>query len=769
MASSEEGKGRPFKRRRTNQGIRTINIGGKTISLEGYLGPSTYKATKDESRTTNNTPTTETSKESVERHANSKRKDQESNHREDSCADLRLLRGREGLPVWQHKEDIKKALRGSKNNLLVLISETGSGKSTQLPQFLAEEPWCKQRTVKVADLADEGYVGGMVAITQPRRVAAITLAHRVAREAGTPLQKNTKTGKVGYSVRFDHHVPRDAKIKFLTEGTLLKELQRDPYLRQYSAIIVDEFHERSLDVDLVVGFLKQILIAGPAYRGGVPLKIVIMSATVNVKAITDFFADIESLHQSPRGIGVLEIPGRQYPVEIKHEPGEVLRIEDALMDRIFKINSEEPLPGGILAFLVGQENIQAAQKLIEKRSASLTSDVPKLKVLPLYGQLSLEEQQEVFRPLTAKFTRKVILATNIAETSVTIPGVRYVVDCGQVKMRQFESDLELDSLRIQPICQSSAIQRAGRAGREGPGKCYRLYTETSFNGFKVTHLPEICRSDLVSAVLTMKARGIHDVGSFPLIDTPGSKAIKTAIRQLHYLRALNNDNAITSAGQAMASFPLSAPFSAVLLAASEPEYGCVLEAIDIMSCLTAGPDIFIAVHLEEDQEDVIESRKELQRREGDIITYLTTLHQYTAENVDRAQWCKKRRINVRAMKLALQIRKQLRAMCVKKQLLSEQPPADPQPFTPISSERAEALLKCFLRGFAMTSAFLMPDASYKCVSNKRAVAIHPASVLHGRKVEAIMFLENVFTNKNYAKKVSVVKRKWVVDAIEYGL
>ena len=216
----------------------------------------------------------------------------------------------------------------------------------------------------------------------------------------------------------------------------------------------------------------------------------------------------------------------------------------------------------------------------------------------------------------------------------------------------------------------------------------------------------------------------------------------------------------------MAKFPLSAPLGAVLLAAAGPEYDCVLEAIDIISCITAGEDIFLAVHSEEGQEDVKESRKELQRREGDIITYLTTMQQYTAENSNRYEWCKKRKLNIRTMKQALNIRRQLRGMCLKEKLLDEAPAADPQPFTPVSPERAEALLKCFLRGFALKTAMLAPDASYVSVQGKHVVAVHPASVLHGRKVEAIMFLEHVYTNKNYAKKVSVVQATWIAEALE---
>ncbi|ATY62088.1 Helicase-associated domain [Cordyceps militaris] len=762
MASEKDGS-RPIKKRKTDS--NTINIGGgKRISLDGYLGPSKSKqpqplnsVTKYEGTPTDTTHATESSRQPG-KGSQAPKSSSETNGG--------LLQARKALPIWQHRDDIRETLRGSGNNVLILVGETGSGKSTQVPQFLAEESWCKRQKFKLAGYSDEVAVGGTVAITQPRRVAATTLAHRVAQEAGTPLGKGRKDGKVGYSVRFDHQLPKGAKIKFLTEGTLLQELLRDPYLRQYSAVIVDEIHERSLDADLLVGFLKQILIAGPKHRGGAPLKVVIMSATASVEVIKGFFNDDEMMQHNRGGVNVLRIEGRQYPVEVQHEPRPVADLQDALLKRIFKIHTEEPLPGDILAFLTGQEEINVAQKLIQEYSASLASNVPKIKAVPLYGQMSIEAQQEAFLPVKPKFTRKVVLATNIAETSVTVSGVRYVVDGGKAKIKQFRTRLGLESLLAKPISKSSAIQRTGRAGREGPGKCYRLYTETSFNSLLSADLPEILRNDVLGAILTMKARGIQDVLSFPLMDPPETEAIERALIHLHFLGALNDDGSITDVGETMAKFPLSAPLSAVLITAANPEYDCLMEAVDIISCITAGEDIFLAVHSEEGQEEVEEFRKELQRREGDLITYLTTMQQYTAENSNRNEWCQKRKLNVRTIKQALNIRRQLRGMCVKEKLLSEAPPADPQPFIPISPERAESLLKCFLRGFAMKTAMLAPDASYVTCHGKHVVAIHPASVLHGRKVEAIMFLEQVYTNKNYAKKVSVIQAAWVVEALE---
>lgn len=690
-----------------------------------------------------------------------------------STEDQHLLKARKNLPIWRHREEIQNHVRRKDTNVLVVVGETGSGKSTQVPQFLCHEPWCRRVKVKPPGSSDEVSVGGVIAITQPRRVAATTLAHRVAQEMGKPLGNGRREGSVGYSVRFDHNVPRGTKIKFLTEGMLLQELLHDPHLRQYSAVLVDEIHERSLDVDLLAGFLKEILEGDNKGRGGVPLKVVIMSATADVDRIRKFYDGDNPETSKPGGndtssssVQVMHIKGRQFPVQIMHEPKPVADIQDVLLKRIFQIHTQEHFPGDILAFLTGQEEIEAAQKLIEEYASSLASNVPGVRVIPLYGQLSIDAQREAFLPVKKPFTRKIVLATNIAETSVTVPGVKYVVDGGKAKVKQYRTRLGMESLLAKPISKSSAIQRTGRAGREAPGKCFRLYTEEAFSTLQETDMPEILRNDVLGAVLTMKARGIQDVLGFPLMDAPSVEAIEKALIHLHYLGALADDGSLTSAGALMARFPVPAPMAAVLIASARPEYDCALEVIDIISCITSGDDIFLQLQSEEAQEEVAAARAEVQRREGDVITYLTTMQQYTAENSDRLDWCRRRKINSRNMKQALNIRRQLRTQCVKTKILREAPPVDPQPYVPLSPERAETVLRCFLRGFALKTAMLAPDASYVTVQGKHVVAIHPASVLHGQKREAIMFLEHVYTNKNYAKKVSAIQAAWVAEALE---
>ncbi|KJR84494.1 ATP-dependent RNA helicase DHR2 [Sporothrix schenckii 1099-18] len=702
--------------------------------------------------------------------------------------DPSLFATRKALPIWDSRNAIRQSL--STSDVLVLVGETGSGKSTQVPQYLCTEPWCT----------------GLVAITQPRRVAATTLANRVSREMGTPLtgidaNDPNARGRVGYSVRFDHKVPKGTKVKFLTEGMLLQEMVRDPALRQYSAVVVDEVHERSVDADLLLGFLRQILQSSAKDRAAAndddssaralgkrqqrdsrhPLKVVVMSATADVNKIHSFFTTDANTVVAPSAVArpqhakvdVLHIPGRQFPVEIIHTPEPVEDILEALVKTVFQIHVQEPLPGDILVFLSGQEEIDAAKRLIDERAANLASNVPHVEACPLYGQLSIEAQNKAFQPASRPFTRKVVLATNIAETSVTVPGVRYVVDNGKAKVKMFRARLGLESLLAKPIAKSSAIQRAGRAGREGPGKCYRLYTEQSYNQeLAPVELPEILRIDLLGAVLTMKARGIDNTFTFPLMDEPDHDLMERSLIQLRRLGALADDVTITEDGRTMSLLPVSAAFGRVLLDAAAA--GCLLEAIDIVACLTAGDDIFLRLQSEQDRDDVDEFRKELFRREGDLLTYLTTMQRLvTVRSNLWKPWCQKRRINLRNMRQALNIRRQLRGICVRQKMLAAEDVAEANEalssseanFVPLSPDRTDALLRCFLNGFVLKTAMLAPDGSYVTTEGKHVVAIHPSSVLHGRKTEAIMYLEQVFTTKNYARKVSAVQSDWIVEAL----
>jgi ATP-dependent RNA helicase DHR2 len=641
----------------------------------------------------------------------------------------------------------------------------------------------------------------------------------------------------------------------------------DPNLRKYSAVIVDEIHERSVDVDLIAGFLRTLIHGDKKGRGGVPLKVIVMSATLDLGGIEAFFVkpqthpkykpgknhgralaphileyevdgivELDQLPQSrdesfsswdgfsdsdndetskqapikklaksypsphkvnavtstrdngaeygssegamihhedeigrlnkdisDNGVAVEYIQGRQYEVDIIYE---VKPSQDYLQDMlqtILQLHVKEPLPGDILAFLTGQDEIETLQFELQSYAEKLVKTLPKMKVMPLYGSLAAQAQQEAFEKVKESFTRKIVLATNIAETSVTVSGVRFVVDCGKSKVKQYRPRLGLESLLSKPISRVSAIQRAGRAGREARGKCFRVYTEEDYLKLEQDELPEILRSDVIDAVLKMKARGVENVLSFPLMDSPDIVSMEKALMQLHMMGALDDQGELTDIGKNMANFPLPAAYGRVLVAAASSDV--LLEAIDVISCLTTDSEVFIQPRSDEEMDRVNENRKDILIPRSDVLTLLNTMRQFATHNNDRAEWCRQRLVSVRAMKMAMSIRKQLRGLCLEQKLLAKAPPADPQ--SELQPMQAEALLKTFLRAFASRTALLAPDGKYVTTQGRNTITIHPSSALHGaRRPEAIMFLEHVFTAKNYAKKVSAIQANWIEEVFE---
>ncbi|KAK7522674.1 ATP-dependent RNA helicase DHX8 [Phyllosticta citriasiana] len=666
----------------------------------------------------------------------------------------RLLPVRQALPIWRQQDAIRDALRDTRD-VLILAGETGSGKSTQVPQFLLGEPWLGAKQ--------------QIAITQPRRVAAISLARRVAEEMGSTLGNASPRSVVGYSVRFDVSVAPATRVKYLTEGMLLQELLRDPWLRAYGCVAVDEVHERSVNVDLILGFLRRIVCGEwREKRGGRRLKVVVMSATADTERLVKFFD--EGFQEHHPSISTCHIEGRMYPVQVRYLPEATTDIIESSLKTIFEVHVKEPLPGDILVFLTGQDTIEALEKLVNEYAASMSPELPKIQTLPLFAALPQLLQQRVFQPAPPR-TRKVILSTNIAETSVTVPGVRHVVDCGKSKVKQFRAALNLDSLLVKPISQSAAIQRKGRAGREAPGTCYRLYTEAAFATLQKDTTPEILRCDLSAALLTMKARGVRDVLNFPFLDAPPRESLEKALLLLYMLGALGDDGEISAVGRQMAQLPLTPTLARCLVEAATEERSCVDDMIDIVAALSV-ENVFLNLSTEEQREEAELARRDLFRREGDHLTLLATVQAYAAERADRKAWCERRGVNHRAMQNVMDVRKQLRTLCTTLKLLSPSPtnpsPNPPSNNTPSSEDHTTNILHALLTGFAPNTARLVPDGTYRTLIGNVTVAIHPSSALFGRKTEAIVFSEFVFTNKSYARSVSAVRLGWVERALGAG-
>ncbi|KAL2872545.1 putative ATP-dependent RNA helicase (Hrh1) [Aspergillus lucknowensis] len=678
---------------------------------------------------------------------------------------------RKNLPIFASGDEIRHHLR--KNDVMLLIGETGSGKSTQVPQFLLSEPWCrptKTTIVKEDGSQTDAMVGGCVAITQPRRVAAISLARRVAEEMGTPLGSSSPASKVGYSVRFDTSTSPSTRVKFLTEGMLLQEMLHDPWLTKYSAIVVDEVHERGVNVDLVMGFLRNLVSGKKEGRGGVPLKAVAMSATADMESLQGFFKEgfqgrqLKGESDSEDGIAVCHIKGRQFPVKTIYAPEPVHDFVDAALKVIFQIHYKEPIPGDILVFLTGQETVEALENLVNEYATGMDPALPRIQVLPLFAALPQVAQQRVFVPAPPR-TRKVILATNIAETSVTVSGVRYVVDCGKAKIKQFRTRLGLDSLLVKPISKSAAIQRKGRAGREAAGQCFRLYTEKDYLALDEVNTPEILRCDLSQAILNMKARGVDNVIEFPFLTRPPREALEKALLQLLSIDALEETGMISAIGSHIAKLPLTPTLGRVLLAAADFGADCLIDVIDIISTLSV-ENIFLNTTSEEKKEESEKSRRDLYRREGDHLTMLATVRAYALENTDRKAWAERHLVSHRAMQSVMDVRKQLTAQCRQAKLL---PSSTEGCGSSATREPSPVyILKSFLRGFSTNTARLVPDGSYRTVVGNQTVAIHPSSVLFGKKVEAILYNEFVFTNRSYARGVSAVQLDWVGEALAGG-
>lgn len=456
------------------------------------------------------------------------------------------LRPMPGLPVSQRADEIVEAIR--KNRVLILCGETGSGKTTQLP--------------KLCVLAGRGRKG-MIAHTQPRRIAASSIAKRLAEETGTELGQ-----WVGFKIRFTDRTQHGAQVKLMTDGILLAETQGDPLLKAYDTIIIDEAHERSINIDFLLGYLKGLLKKRP------DLKVIVTSATIDSERFAKHFAD-----EKGRPAPVLTVSGRTYPVEIRYRPIEDedetddKSLMNAISDACDELTREGP--GDILVFLPGEREIREAAE------ALMRSQPPTTEILPLYARLSAAEQEKVFK---TSDKRRIVLSTNVAETSITVPGIHYVVDTGLARVKRYSYRNKVDQLLIEPVSQASANQRSGRCGRVADGICIRLYSEEDFARRSAFTDSEIMRTNLAAAILRMKSLKLGDVRAFPFVQAPPNRAIVDGISLLKELNALDDRERLTEVGRALSKLPVDPKVARMLLAAKDN--GALSEVLIIASALS---------------------------------------------------------------------------------------------------------------------------------------------------------------------------------------
>lgn len=642
-----------------------------------------------------------------------------------------ILAGRQKLPVYQFKEQLIKTVQD--NQVIIVEGETGSGKTTQIPQFLVED----------ADMATPGRTA--VACTQPRRVAATSIAARVADEMDVTLGE-----EVGYTIRFeDVSDPYKTVLKFVTDGMLLREAMSDPLLKRYSVIVLDEAHERTLSTDVLMGLLMEVMPERTKDSEYGELKVVVMSATLDAKKFQDYF------HQAP----LLKVPGRTYPVEVFYTAAPEPNYVEAAIRTTIHIHECEG-PGDILVFLTGEQEIEQACEEIREKAGALGKDMPELVIYPLYSSLPPQVQRRIFnkapppRVPGGPAGRKVVISTNIAETSLTIDGIVFVVDPGFSKQKVYNPRVRVESLLVSPISRASARQRAGRAGRTRPGKCFRLYTEKSFHeDLQETTYPEILRSKMSNVVLTLKKLGIDDLVHFDFLDPPAPETLMRALELLNYLGALDDEGEMTELGYQMSELPLDPQLAKLIL--SSPDYGCSSEMATIVACLSV-PQLFMRPRETAKAADT--AKAQFSHPDSDHMTLLNAYAAYEATpEREREQWCWDNFINNRSVQSASNVRSQITNIMRKLDV------------PVISSDRKgdgsfafSDIRRALTTGMFMQVAFKTRAGDYLTAKDNQLVSIHPSSVVIS-KPEWVIFEEFALTTKNFIRTVTVTNVDWLVE------
>lgn len=625
----------------------------------------------------------------------------------------KILEGRKKLPVYTYRDEFLQAVRD--NKVLIVVGETGSGKTTQIPQYLHEAGWSKI---------------GKIGCTQPRRVAAMSVAARVSQEM------NVKLGQeVGYSIRFEDCSSDKTVIKYMTDGMLLREFLTEPDLATYSVMMIDEAHERTLHTDVLFGLVKDI----SRFRDD-DFRLVISSATLDAEKFSEYFDNAS----------IFMIPGRMFPVDIFYTKAPEADYIDAVVVSILQIHITQPLPGDILVFLTGQEEIDTTVEILNHRTKGLGSKIKELVICPIYANLPSDMQAKIFEPVN-EGARKVVIATNIAETSLTIDGICYVIDIGFCKQKSYNPRTGMESLIVTPISKAAANQRAGRAGRTQPGKCFRLYTAWSFqHELEDNTVPEIQRTNMGNVVLMLKSLGINDLLNFDFMDKPPPETLMRALEQLYALGALNDRGELTKLGRRMAEFPVDPMMSKVLIASEK--YGCSSEILTIVAMLSIGTSVFFrpkdrAVHADNAKMNFARGGG------GDHLTMMRVYNEWVDTDYS-TQWCFENYLQVRNLNKARDIREQIEGLCERVEVEVCSNPQD-----------VDAIGKALTSGFFYNTAKFSKNAEYKTIKNQHTVYIHPSSVMMKEETPAawVLYFELAFTSKEYMRTVMPIKGEWLVE------
>ncbi|PLP89597.1 ATP-dependent RNA helicase HrpA [Pseudomonas sp. FFUP_PS_473] len=629
-----------------------------------------------------------------------------------------LIRYDDSLPIAAKRDEIKKVL--AEHQVLIIAGETGSGKTTQLPKICLELGRGQH---------------GLIAHTQPRRIAARSVATRVAEELGTPLG-----ALVGYQVRFEDQSDANTLVKLMTDGILLAETQHDRFLERYDTIIVDEAHERSLNIDFLLGYLKTLLPRRP------DLKLIITSATIDLERFSKHFNDAP----------IIEVSGRTYPVETWYRPltseqdEEGNRVEDdltvdqailATLDEIAAHErSEGKHPGDVLVFLPGEREIRDAAEMLRKAQLKHT------EILPLYARLSPAEQQRIFQSHPG---RRVVLATNVAETSLTVPGIRYVIDSGTARISRYSYRAKVQRLPIEAVSQASANQRKGRCGRVEPGICVRLYSEEDFNARPAFTDPEILRTNLAAVILQMLHLRLGAIDAFPFIEPPDGKAISDGFNLLQELSAVNRENQLTPLGRQLARLPVDPRLGRMLLEGAKQ--GSLQEVLIVASALSVQDP---RERPPERQQAADQAHAQWKDVDSDFAALVNLWRGFEEQRQALTasplrNWCRKNFLNYLRLREWRDAHRQLGLICRDLQLSINKEPAD-----------YPKLHKAVLSGLLSQIGQKTEDGDY-LGARQRRFWVHPSSGLGKKRPQWLMTAELVETTKLYARMVAKIEPDWI--------